>query len=296
MSAGAGLPTAPAYTELTGSAAANNTDLIASTDVRGYHSFSIVLTGTFSATVRVQGSNDGTNWEDVFLHRAASLAVSVQSMTLPNLIYVGGISTRYLRVRTTAYVSGTVTATLELSTAALVATTRHVYIDGSTTLTVFASPSTAASSTADANTGTTMVPAGQYAYVAGASGVWDRIRTPNVFKTAAATASGNTAIWTPASGRKFRLMRYRVELSGDAAISGGGVLTVKFQDATTDINLAHSVYVPAVAGTAMGAYSTGWNDLGNGILSAAANNVLNVNLSAALTSGTCRVIACGTEE
>ena len=37
-------------------------------------------------------------------------------------------------------------------------------------------------------------------------------------------------------------------------------------------------------------------DLGNGYLSTAANNVLQVNLSAALSAGKVRVTAVGTEE
>src|SRR5438105_5547002 len=39
---------------------------------------------------------------------------------------------------------------------------------------------------------------------------WDRLRTPNKFNHALATAAGNTAVWTPAAGKKFRLMRFAV--------------------------------------------------------------------------------------
>src|SRR5271154_3473343 len=36
---------------------------------------------------------------------------------------------------------------------------------------------------------------------------WDRLRTPNIFKTlSSVTISSETTIWTPASGKKFRLM------------------------------------------------------------------------------------------
>ena len=58
--------------------------------------------------------------------------------------------------------------------------------------------------------------------------------------------------------------------------------------------IAETVYVPAtVSGTA---WSSGWIDLANGILSATTDNVLNINLSFALTSGTVRVSVAGTEE
>ena len=128
---------------------------------------------------------------------------------------------------------------------------------------------------------------------------WDRQRTPNVFKTAQATASGNTALWTPASGKKFRLMRLFVQVTANAYLdSGAGVLTVTFQDATTGINLAFDVYLPAASVSApLGdAFASGWIDLGNGVLSATANNVLNINLSGKVDAGNVRVTCCGTEE
>ena len=128
---------------------------------------------------------------------------------------------------------------------------------------------------------------------------WDRPRTPNVFKTAQATASGNTALWTPTSGKKFRLMRLFVQVTANAYLdSGAGVLTVTFQDATTGINLAFDVYLPAASVSApLGdAFASGWIDLGNGVLSATANNVLNINLSGKVDAGNVRVTCCGTEE
>ena len=125
-------------------------------------------------------------------------------------------------------------------------------------------------------------------------------RTPNKFFTTT-VSSGTTAsnpVWTPTSGRKFRLMRYQIELQATAAISGGAALvTFQFVDASTNINIAHDIYVPATASPAIGApYVSPWFDLGNGVLSAAANNVLNVALSTALTAGAFRVNVCGTEE
>ena len=127
---------------------------------------------------------------------------------------------------------------------------------------------------------------------------WDRQRTPRTFKSAVATASGNTAVWTPATGKKFRLMRFMLVLTDEAAQGVAGDITVKFQDATTDIGISLPVYVPAAAIAApIGeAWTSGWIDLGNGIVSAAANNVLNLNLSAALTAGTFGVLVAGTEE
>lgn len=129
-----------------------------------------------------------------------------------------------------------------------------------------------------------------------AGSTFQRLRTPNTFKTVSATAVGNTAVWTPAAGKKFRLMRYMIQVTGNAAQATGGIFTVDLQDATTSTNITHSFFVPGTAGTSLAGLSTDWVDLGNGTLSSATNNVLNVNLSAALTSGVVRVVVCGTEE
>jgi hypothetical protein len=128
------------------------------------------------------------------------------------------------------------------------------------------------------------------------------LRTPSVFKTATVNASttGNSAVWTPTSGKKFRLMRFQITAQGLAA-TATGVVTVSFQDATTGITIGtYDIDVPAVAGIQSGItqVSGGWIDLGNGVLSASANNVLNFNISAAGsgTVGTYRINVCGTEE
>jgi hypothetical protein len=127
---------------------------------------------------------------------------------------------------------------------------------------------------------------------------WSRARTPTVFKTITATAAGNTAVWTPGAGNKFRLLGYVISVTGDASLAAAGRLSISLADAATTLNFIHQVYLPAAAPAAplqqgfqvilpLGAF---------GVLSAAANNALNVQLSAALTSGLVNVIAYGTEE
>lgn len=131
---------------------------------------------------------------------------------------------------------------------------------------------------------------------------WDgaqsiRLRTPATFNTVQANAAGNTALWTPAAGKKFRLTRYCVVVTGDAATAGGAVVVISlFDGAAGATGQVHAAFCPAVALAAGALYVSPWVDLGNGYLSAAANNVLNVNLSAALTAGVVNVICCGTEE
>jgi hypothetical protein len=127
---------------------------------------------------------------------------------------------------------------------------------------------------------------------------YSRPRVPTIYKSITATASGSTAVWTPATNNKFRLLKFKIEVTANAAQAAPGVITIEFLDSTTLINLTHSVYVPGTgASTLAGPYNSGWIDLGNfGVLSAAANNVLNINLSTALTAGVVNVIACGTED
>ena len=128
-------------------------------------------------------------------------------------------------------------------------------------------------------------------------------RTPTVFKTVsvAATATGNTAVWTPGAGNKFRLLGYQITAQGLSATASAAV-TVSFQDAAVAVGYGtYDVDVPAVANVVSGVnqISGGPVAMGSfGILSAAANNVLNFNISAAGTgtTGTYRVNVYGVEE
>lgn len=251
-----------------------------------------------SSTVTWQVSNDGINWVQLPLTQSTmgtgSAMVPAFSATSTGM-WTGPVIGRYFRLNVTGIASGTTSGVVEFFSVPLVPSVSGVvaaisgnYGGGSTVSVASGTPSDAASNSA--STGVVVFPAGYN------GSQWDRLRVPTVFKTATATASGDTALWTPAAGKKFRLMRYRIEVTNDAATSGGADIDVVLRDATTATAAAMSLYVPAVSGTALGAASTGWVDLGNGILSAANNNVLNINLSAALTAGKVRVVACGTEE
>jgi hypothetical protein len=125
---------------------------------------------------------------------------------------------------------------------------------------------------------------------------WDRPRTPNIFKQATATASGSTALWTPTAGKKFRLMRFRVQVTGLAKAASSADLVITLLDSASDIGVGQVVTIPTTAGTTGNILDSAWIDLGNGRLSALANNVLNINLSFALIGGLVNVTCCGTEE
>lgn len=89
---------------------------------------------------------------------------------------------------------------------------------------------------------------------------WDRVRVANVFKNVSAVViTSETTVWTPASGKKFRLMGYCLT---QGVVTGA--ITIKDNTAGTTILIIppHTIAV-AVCGS-----------LGNGILSGAADRVL----------------------
>lgn len=290
VTASAGLPVQSGYFESTGSAAANNTDLV-SADVSGYRWVSVQITGTFSATVSYQQSNDNANWLPCALTTVNTTSPSGSFSTTSSSLQAGPICARYFRVRTTSYASGTATATVGFFANPGSFQTIPAYLNGSSA----AIPVSGSSNATDANTGTGLAPV--YALQAGYNGAnFDRWRNPNRVFTVAATESGDTALWQPGSSNRWRLQRVKFDITADATITSGGVLTISLRDATTAIGVTQSVYVPATGATTLnGDWTSGWIDLGNGIQSSGNNQDLNVNLSAALATGTCRVLACGTQ-
>jgi len=93
-----------------------NGDLYAATDVTGYKSFYIQLTGTWSGTVSFQGSNDNTNWTNVAVLSLATNSGQTQNSATGNALYMGQITFKYMRVRVTSYSSGTVAGAMVLNT------------------------------------------------------------------------------------------------------------------------------------------------------------------------------------
>jgi hypothetical protein len=110
---------------------------------------------------------------------------------------------------------------------------------------------------------------------------WDRARTPAIFKPQSAVSiAAEATIWTPASGKKFRLM------GGNVASSVVGNVTLRDGTAGTIIAV-----VPC--GVANVAYPIFGPNAGNGILSALADNKLTATGPALSTlSG----VVFGTEE
>ncbi len=120
---------------------------------------------------------------------------------------------------------------------------------------------------------------------------WDRVRAANTFKSVEVSASGDTTIWTPTSGKKFRLMGGTISASGTAAALTATLL--KLQDGASGTNIVQ--FRIAIATTVTGDTQISFT-LDNGRLSGAINTVLNANLSTALTAGSMVVNVYGTEE
>lgn len=277
----------------------NNADLFPDTDVSNYRALSIQLTGTWTATVQVQMLLNGSTWV-----AQNPLNASNTSITNNQIYYFSIPAGVHVRIRTTAYTSGTIDGNISLSSVVHAQQLPYSFDSGNVLRVSVLGNSGSAGIGANAvsdnsnigNTLSTYAAQALFSPPTGANAL-KLVRNIEIFKTATATASGDTALWTPTASKKFRLMRLRIEVTADVSTSGGAVIDVILRDASTGLPVAFSFYAPAAAITTNpGVYSTGWIDLGNGILSTTINNILNINLSAALATGKVRVIAVGTEE
>lgn len=89
--------------------------LVPVTDVSNFKSYSLQITGTFSATFVIEASNDGVNFNQIPVEDNFSEIVGLSSLNYIG-IFRGSCSFRYLQVRIVTIASGTVNATLELYT------------------------------------------------------------------------------------------------------------------------------------------------------------------------------------
>lgn len=315
----------------TGTLALTNDSVAVSTLNCGSVAFQLSYSAGWSGQVFFQGTLDGTVWKEVACLRnsqtlqgdlsnegwqdhfngSANVTTNFQAAT-------GGFT--QFRVFARSVVSGTCSAILNASTANVSLTATYPFNNSTVNLSTRGAGVFALYLDRSANTGrfATCLPdpvqnsqfnltgANVYPqYVLATTARYDpttgRIpvdRATTTFQTVATAAAGNTALWTPAAGKKFRLMRYMVTVTDQATQAGAGTLTFSLFDGAAGVTgQVHDVFVPALGLVNTGSlYTSGWIDLGNGYLSTAANNVLNINLSAALTAGTVRVICCGTEE
>jgi len=109
------IPVGPAaLVQFTGSASAAFVDLY-SADVSAYRGVNFIITGTFSATVSFQVSNDNTTWYSLGCYNL-SLATVLATNTTASGAFTGSLNGfRYFRLYMGAYTSGTVNVTGNLT-------------------------------------------------------------------------------------------------------------------------------------------------------------------------------------
>lgn len=107
------------------------------------------------------------------------------------------------------------------------------------------------------------------------------------------TAVGPTAVWTPATGKRFRMMGYQIVLAAGTTAAAGSTLTLS-DDATDIVRIA--ICGAAMAAPGVPVVLASVNLPGNGYLSTTADNALNLALSTALAVGGVCVNVFGVEE
>jgi hypothetical protein len=125
---------------------------------------------------------------------------------------------------------------------------------------------------------------------------WEPVKTPSVYKNVWATAAGSTAIWTSGVGKKWRLMGIVLTMAA-ASTTAAGPMVIKIYDVAADIGIGITLSVAAMALTVTAPMVIlTIPEMKNGILAAATNTALNINLSNAFTTGGISVQVWGTEE
>ena len=119
-------------------------------------------------------------------------------------------------------------------------------------------------------------------------------RTSLVYKNVTTLAAGSTAIWTSAVGKRWRLMGVCVTLM--QGTTAAAACNLRLLDVAADTGIGVTISIGALAAVPNTAIILVINDMGNGILAAATNTALNVNLSSVMAVGGVSVQVWGCEE
>jgi hypothetical protein len=250
-------------------------------DVSAYTT--VVLQAIWTAmnmTVSFEASNNGTDWSPIFgaCLRLPTAAGSCFISGFANsyltgdmfAIRTGGV--KYLRAKTTGYVSGTLTVIAHGTMGETAGITSFIMPTGAGALSVTSQSQTATDGRTNAATAEMNQSNGAAAILSVGPSVyngstWDRQRTPSTFKSMSAVAIGTIAtVWTPASGKKIRLM--------GGTISVDAACNVLFEDNTA------GNFIFRTPKLLVDTPYTLPSNIVNGLLSAAANNVLKATASA----------------
>lgn len=239
----------------------------------GLSAVMIYTSGTFSATISFEVSVDGTNFVSVVAGGVGTGSASGNTTASGTAFRVPVSGTQLFRARISSYTSGNVTV-VGLGIADGAAQTPVVTLGSTSTW----SDTITSALNIFTQSGTNTQGVDAIGYGAINTTTAQMLRTPNKFITFTISASSSeTTIWTPTSGKKFRFMGF--SLFSDTAT----VLTFKDNTAGT------TIWKDGV-----GANSRAVNPpMGNGILSAAANNLLTLTCG---TAATVNGVAFGTEE
>lgn len=238
-------------------------------DVSRRQGLGINVTGTWVGTLVVEvspdgGEREGNTWIAVRFYDPVlrTFAASITANGTYLIPEIAGMT--HARVRCSAYTSGSIIIE-EHATDTSPQVVLAQLIAGAAALGVVDTelPAAAALSDAAANPTTPMIGA---VLLAWNGATLDRVRVPNVFKDlATVTITTIVTVWTPTSGKKFRLM--------GGCISVSAAMSVLFEDNSGGNTVLRTPKLLA---------DTPYNfDEGNGILSAAANNALKATGSAA---------------
>ncbi|MGB8644038.1 MAG: hypothetical protein WCF84_02285 [Anaerolineae bacterium] len=246
------------------SASSNAAVTVTLNNGEGVTAFAVSGLTASGATLTIEASDDGSNWAGVN-GIAPSTGALFSTFTTDQQFRVNTGGRVGVRVRVSATGTGTITVSYNASAVSSAVALSSPLPAGSNAIGTVDTELPAAAALADAASNPTTPTIG--ADVSAYNGAtWDRLRIPNVFKDLNAAAIGTIAtVWTPTSGKKFRIMGGSISVSAAASVllednSGGNTVF------RTPKLLADTPYS---------------FDLGNGFLSAAANNVLKATSSAA---------------
>jgi hypothetical protein len=232
----------------------------AATDSGGFAAVGLQISGTWVGTVAFEATIDGTNWFSVTGLPIGS-TTGATGATANGQWKFPAAGWHSFRARCSAYTSGTITATMQ---ATVSADSAETIVNANVTAD---SELSAAAALADATSNPTTSMIG--ANLLGWNGAtWDRVRV-QTFRVDVATVTINSiaTVWTPTSGKKFRLLGGSISVSAAAS--------VLFED---NAAAAFVFRTPKLLA------DTPYNfDLGNGKLSATTNNVLKATGSANCT-------------
>lgn len=238
--------------------------------VLGYGTVVFTISGTFGATVNFEGTEDGVNWTALKATQLGTDVIGVSTTTTGDF-EASCAGLKQVRARVSGYASGAVTVTANGT--ALAAPERIVDV-ASIAGNLLAAP-------ADNLALAQAMPTLQLGQAG--TGIYVVERVANVIKNVPGTtitAGTPVSVWTPAAGKKFRILGYHLGTSVAASVI--------FKDGTS--GAAPEAFRTAIQ-AANGAPPS--PPLGNGYLSSAANNQLWLDVTA---TGAVHGFVVGVEE